>query len=746
MGVHRMEDFQAFQEQRYLNEMRPVFNKRALYSDTTGQFVIPAQPAAYSEVRIRFRTAKKNVDRVFFVWQGLRQLMRLADSDDLFDYFEIRFQLDNEKVSYYFLVESGTISCCYDFRGPVSETQEPFYFSITPGFSTPAWAQGAVMYQIFTDRFYNGDPGNDVLDGEYEYLGEKSAHVTDWSRYPAGKDVHFFYGGDLAGVLEKLDYLQGLGVEALYFNPLFVSPSNHKYDTQDYDHIDPHFGKIVRDEGRLLEDWETDNVNAVRYRTRVTDPENLRASDELFIRLVQEAHRRGMRVILDGVFNHCGSFHKWMDREGIYGGIPDGQAGAYRSPQSPWREFFHFQDSGGRPEGPAYEGWWGYETMPKLNYEGSRQLEEEILRIGRKWVSEPFCADGWRLDMAADLGHSPEYNHHFWMRFRQEVKRANPDALILAEHYGDPLPWLDGNQWDGVMNYDAFLEPVSWFFTGMEKHSDDRREDLYGNGEAFQKTMMRQGARLAGAPWFVCMNELSNHDHSRFLTRTNRKVGRENTLGPEAAQEGIDPAVFREAVVLQMTWPGAPTVYYGDEAGLCGFTDPDSRRAFPWGREDLSLVDFHREIIRIHRESQELRTGSFRWLKTGEQLLAYGRFDFSGQTLVAINNGTQELSVKLPVWELGVPYEGRMRRLLFTCQTGWNCLEEEYTVSGGNVCMTVPAHCAVVLRSRREGEPAEEDPTGEPAKDSPAKRPLGSRPKGARPKDRRNKKESRDGG
>ena len=288
-------------------------------------------------------------------------------------------------------------------------------------------------------------------------------------------DVREFYGGDLQGVLDKMDYLQELGVEVIYFNPLFVSPSNHKYDIQDYDYIDPHLGKIVSDEGELLPDGQRENRFASRYIDRVTNKANLEASNEMFAQVVAEAHRRGMRVILDGVFNHCGSFNKWMDRERIYEPQPDYPKGAYVSKESPYNSFFLFHDARNElwPYNGTYDGWWGHDTLPKLNYEDSPKLVEYIMKIARKWVSPPYNADGWRLDVAADLGHSPEYNHQFWREFRRNVKEANPNAIILAEHYGDPKSWLKGDQWDTVMNYDAFMEPVTWFLTGMEKHSDD---------------------------------------------------------------------------------------------------------------------------------------------------------------------------------------------------------------------------------------------------------------------------------
>ncbi|MDO4332965.1 MAG: alpha-glycosidase [Eubacteriales bacterium] len=684
--------------QQYVNEMRPVFAKRALYSDTTENYVTPAEPAPYTKVKIRFRSKRSNIDRVFLICKGQRYLMFKVFSDAQFDYYEVKLQLDNEKITYYFEVQAGAIICYYDYRGVAKRPDEHYNFVIIPGFETPDWAKGAVMYQIYVDRFCNGDPSNDVMTGEYQYIGEKTHRVEDWYQYPASMDVRNFYGGDLQGVLDKMDYLEGLGVEVLYFNPLFVSPSNHKYDIQDYDHIDPHYGKIVNDGGRLLEQWETDNTHAERYIRRVTDSENLQASDELFIQVVQEAHKRGMRVILDGVFNHCGSFNKWLDRERIYENAPGYEKGAYVSGESPYHGYFNFRDQNRFPYNPTYDGWWGHDTLPKLNYEGSRQLEEYILYIARKWVSPPFCADGWRLDVAADLGYSPEYNHRFWRKFRDAVKEANPEALILAEHYGDPSSWLQGDQWDTIMNYDAFMEPVTWFLTGMEKHSDDRRSDLMGNADSFVNAMKYHGAAMAMPSLLTSMNELSNHDHSRFLTRTNYKVGRTNSLGSEAANQDVNKAVLREAVVMQMTWPGAPTVYYGDEAGLCGFTDPDNRRTYPWGREDRQLIDFHRAAIRMHRDNPELKKGSLKWLLSDYNFIAYGRFDFKHQSVVLINNNDREVTKEVSVWELGIPKAAWLKRLIFTDERGFNVEPVTYRVEAGKISVTMPKTSAMVLR------------------------------------------------
>ena len=615
-----------------------------------------------------------------------------------FDFYVYEHQLDNEKLSYYFELHTGNIVGYYDARGLVYDVNEYYDFVVIPGFRTPDWAKGAVMYQIYVDRFCNGDPGNDVLTDEYCYINEPVHHVEDWNRYPAQMDVREFYGGDLQGVLDKLDYLQDLGVEVIYFNPLFVSPSNHKYDIQDYDYIDPHFGKIVDEKGDLLPYGQRGNRFASKYINRVTNKKNLEASNELFAKVVEEAHRRGMKVILDGVFNHCGSFNKWMDRERIYENAEGYEKGAFVSGESPYRKYFDFHNDYAWPYNGSYDGWWGHDTLPKLNYEGSKELFDYVLQIGRKWVSPPYNVDGWRLDVAADLGHSQEFNHHFWQEFRKAVKEANPNAIILAEHYGNTREWLQGNEWDTVMNYDAFMEPVTWFLTGMEKHSDDYREDLLGNADSFWGAMRHHSSSFAMPSWQVAMNELSNHDHSRFLTRTNHKVGRTNTMGPQAAEQGINKAVFREAVTIQMTWVGAPTIYYGDEAGVCGFTDPDNRRTYPWGHEDQELIQFHKDIIRLRKENDELRNGSIKEIGSDYNVLMYARFHKKGKSVVLVNNNYHPVTKDVPVWEAGIPKSGWMKVLMQTTDKGYMLNGQEYPISAGKIHVELPPTSATILK------------------------------------------------
>lgn len=685
----------------YIFYRKPTIRTEAFFADNTKFYQDPVEPTKDDEITLRFRTMKYNVDQVHIIVNEKKLPMEKEKSDFYFDYYKIVIPAGEENLKYYFEVSANGSTIYYNRIGVAKENNNDYNFSIVRGFSTPDWAKSAVMYQIFVDRFYNGDPTNDVLENEYIYIKETTKKVDDWGKYPATMGVREFYGGDLQGVMDKLDYLQDLGVDVIYLNPIFVSPSNHKYDIQDYDYIDPHFGRIVVDEGKLIEEGEESNKAATRYISRVTDKRNLEASNELFIELVEEIHRRGMKIILDGVFNHCGSFNKWMDRERIYEGATGYEEGAYISKESPYNTFFKFYDNEDRfwPYNSSYDGWWGHDTLPKLNYEDSEKLYNYVMEIAKKWVSPPYNIDGWRLDVAADLGHSNEYNHKFWKEFRKAVKEANPEAIILAEHYGDVAPWLQGDEWDTVMNYDAFMEPITWFLTGMEKHSDEYRGDLDGNYQTFSDAMKHHMSRFHYPSLQVAMNELSNHDHSRFLTRTNKKVGRTQSVGAAAADENVSKGVFKEAVLMQMTWPGAPTVYYGDEAGVTGWTDPDNRRTYPWGKEDMDLVYFHKSMIKIHKKYPAFMEGSLKFLYGERNVFSYGRFTEDDFAVVILNNNDEAKKLSIPVWQIGVSDNHYMQQIMLTVEEGHAEDKVNYEVEKGFLTITMPKRSSTVLHA-----------------------------------------------
>ncbi len=655
------------------------------FSDGSAGYMQPQEPSADQSVAVKFRTGKDNADQVMLVYGDrdftavpmVKLLPPKKDAFGAFDYWIGEIPPAKVTTNYYFQVYKGKDIAFYSRQGVEKNAPRNSYqFKIIPGFTVPAWMRGAVLYQIYTDRFYNGDPGNDVVDNEYLYDNWPSVRVKDWNQIPdptaystGGNRTREFFGGDIEGVIQKLPYLKSLGIDGIYFNPMFVSPSNHKYDAQDYENIDPHFGVIVKDtppgiglieaakdpiyKSPAFDKGSAVNKGALKYITRTTSQENLDASNAKMKELIDKAHSIGIKVIMDGVFNHVGSFSKWLDRENIY---PASQGpGAYESKDSPFASYFKFGDQKAWPNNESYDAWYGFKTLPKLYFENSAELTKKIMDIGAMWVGK-YKVDGWRLDVAADLGYSPKFNHQFWEQFRTSVKSANPDAVILAEVYGDASSWLNGREWDTVMNYDAFFEPIGWFLTGLEKHSDYARADLLNESGKFDASLREKMAKLPYNSLEVAMNQLDNHDHSRFLTRTSGFIDKERGAAgvsdPSNATLSTNKGILKEATVFQMTMPGAPTLYYGDEVGLAGLTDPDSRRAFPWdpALQDTELLAFFKQIIAIHKQFPALKTGSFSVLNNFRfGHYAYARWDAKDRIIVAMNNRATDSDVTIPL-------------------------------------------------------------------------------------------------
>ena len=486
-------------------------------------------------------------------------------SDACHDYWQVIVDSPYNRVYYYFQLDDGTETKLYYsnlFTDRLAQDRSEYFklpFNHRSDIArVPAWVKDAVVYNIFPDSF---------ASGKCEISGQP--HSQRFGQ----QTVRGKLGGTLDGVARNVDYLKALGVNCVYLNPIFAAGEYHKYDLLDYYHVDPCFG-----------------------------------GNEAFRTMVNTLHASGIRVIIDGVFNHCGwHFFAFEDvvknqKESCYKDWFYDLTFPVHCPETP-------------EEIPDYACFAYERMMPKLNT-ANPEVQKYFCDVGAYWVRE-YGIDGWRLDVAADLGHSPEFNHKFWKEFRRVVKEANPEAIILAEHYGDAMSWLQGDEWDTVMNYDAFMEPVSWFLTGMEKHSDEFNQGLLGNSESFIGAMTYHMPAFYAPSLYTAMNELDNHDHSRFLTRTNHRVGRVANVGPYAAAENTNKAVLREAVVIQMTWPGAPTLYYGDEAGQVGFTDPDNRRTYPWGQEDQELIRFYKEMIAVHRRFPVLAMGSLKFLYSG---------------------------------------------------------------------------------------------------------------------------------
>lgn len=418
-------------------------------------------------------------------------------------------------------------------------------------FNPPDWVQRSVFYQIFPDRFANGDRGNDP------------SGTQPWGAAPTPES---FFGGDLQGILDRLPYLEELGANALYLTPIFKARTNHKYDASDYLQVDPAFGDLA-----------------------------------LLRKLVAAAHQCGMHVILDAVFNHCGDgFWAFEDLRA------NGAASRYK-------DWFYGRGFPLRQDPPNYQTCGGAAYLPKLNVDNP-EVRDYLLKVATYWI-EQAGIDGWRLDVPWKVSLD------FWRQFRQAVRRANPQAYIVAETWRDTAPWLNGDTCDGVMNY-----PLRDYILDFCVRDTMDAEDF----DYFCRRLFEG----YGASAFYQLNLLGSHDTPRLLTLCRGDAGR-------AAL----------AMAAQFTLPGTPMVYYGDEAGMEGGNDPDCRRCMEWERTqwDGRIFDLTRRLIRARGEHPALQAGSFEPLLTFNGLYAFRRRLGEDEAVVVINPRTAYPNLEVPI-------------------------------------------------------------------------------------------------
>jgi glycosidase len=550
--------------------------------------------------------------------------MQVANSDRAYDYFHATVDL-RDGGTYVFEYHDGATDLYLTPKGftsrPDSGGSFAFAASRFPAFTTPDWVKNAVIYQIFPDRFRNGNTANDPDFHEWYYQGKTALPPSgkinpDYQEYfhlvknwadadaltkspytPDGRDWMAFFGGDIAGVREKLGYLKDLGITAIYFNPLFEAKSTHKYDCADYKKIDPHFG-----------------------------------SNEEFIDFVKAAHAAGIHVILDIVYNHSGNTH-WAFKDAVEKGP--------KSEYYTWYEFKKWPLPDGWPNvqhawKPAdyYYCWWGFGDLPDMNFDLSRNndAEKAIKDVSQAQVNEPLVTylldtteywlkdadvDGVRLDVPNELPY------WFWMLFNKRVKSVKPDAYIVGELWGNATDYVKPGVYDAVMNYAFFRDPVTKFL-GMGQ----------GTAEEFDASLASGRLAYPSQAVEVQMNLIDSHDTVRFLTQVGGNVNR-----------------LKLAALFGMTYIGAPTIYYGDEIGMQGGKDPDCRRPFIWTWEGdpqrMALHDYYKKLIAARKAHAALRTGEFRTLYATGMQYAYARSGGGENFVVALNAGKQ--SAKLPI-------------------------------------------------------------------------------------------------
>ena len=461
--------------------------------------------------------------------------------------------------------------------------------------SIPAWLTGAVFYQIFPDRFANGDVSNDP------------ANVYSWSKLPS---LYSYFGGDLSGIQRKLDYIQDLGVNAIYLNPIFQSAAPHRYHTTDYYRIDPKLG--------TMEDFHA---------------------------LLDEVHRRGMKLILDGVFNHCGrgffAFNDLLENQEF----------------SPYKDWFHVKhfpiDAFSPGEAVDYLAWWNIKSLPKFNTDNP-EVRKYLLGVARYWIEQGI--DGWRLDVPNEIDDDA-----FWAGFRREVRAANPDAALIGEIWEINPRWVGSGHFDGLMNYpvrDAVLDLLKW------------RNGITQFVERIENVMNAY-------PWendLVMYNTLGTHDTKRVRTYLDGDLKR-----------------VALAFTFLTAYPGLPAFYYGDEVGLEGDKDPDSRRTFPWDEKDwaMDLRNLVKKLISVRKTSLAIQTGTYQrvWVDEGMRGYAFVRQVDGEGVLVVLNASDKPMKTEIPVDGLGWK-DGSVTDLI---QGG------EFKVEGARLHVELPGYGGVWL-------------------------------------------------
>ncbi|MDN5346715.1 MAG: cyclomaltodextrinase / maltogenic alpha-amylase / neopullulanase [Clostridia bacterium] len=547
-----------------------------LYHRQTPRFL---QPLAPDRLILRLKTRRSKKQRCWVVYED-KSLKTAPMYPYAFTPHYIYYQAEVKvsrpwQVYYYFRCQRGDNPPKYLLAEGINKENRPFFYRWTPEaiFSVPDWIYDAVFYQIFPDRFYNADPSNDPPGTE------------PWGGEPTRSN---FFGGDLEGIRAKIPYLQFLGVNAIWLNPIFSSPSNHRYDTRDYLEIDPALG----------------------------DKTSLR-------QLTESLHAAGMRLILDGVFNHTGT-EFWAFRDVVA-----------RGEDSPYRDWYYFHGFPVQTEPiPNYACWWNIPSLPKLKATNP-EVRRYLLEVGAYWLREAGT-DGWRLDVPNEIEPS------FWREFRAKIKGTKPDAYIVGEIWRDARFWLQGRYFDGVMNY-LFRDLVLAYFA-CRRFKLSTLDFLLG--------LIR--LRYPEPSNFALLNLLGSHDTARIITAFQEGLAAvPGHMGSYA--EAVEH--LRPALILQMTYPGAPLIYYGDEVGMTGGPDPGCRRTMVWDTDswDVPLLNFYRRLISIRHRLAPLRRGLFQPLAVNdlEEVYLYARRLDKELAIIAINASDNPRVLEIEVDGLG---------------------------------------------------------------------------------------------
>lgn len=591
--------------------------QESIHSEVNQDFISNPYPTFEETISISLRMLSNTAVQGVYLYiskDGTRlRLPMLKTRRGAFDYYSHDFTIHQARTEYHFFIVTPDEVLYYTrhklTRYPPTEDHD---FVILADFQNPDWVPRSVFYQIFPDRFFNGDASNDIQSGAYEFDGHPTLKM-DWESEPLPFEAAQcldFYGGDLAGIRQKLPYLQELGINALYLTPIFSARTSHKYDCTDYFSVDLAFG-----------------------------------GDEALLDLINALHERGVYLILDVSINHTGSEHEWFLRA---------KAGEAE------REFYYPDGAGG------FLYWQGIHTLPQLNYNSSR-LRQIIYQgadsLIRHYLKAPFHADGWRLDVGHNTGRRglDQFGHEIFRGVRSATKDENPQAYIIGEHWRDNLAYLLGDQWDASMNYFASGRPLRCFAGEPDRYARDilplRSAPL--SGEDLRAQIEEHYHRLPNPIAFLQFNLIDSHDEIRFHNRPIFSFER-----------------YKGILILGFLLPGSFSVYYGDEIGLAGHEDSVEGCRYPmqwdasiWNTEIQAL---YQRLIALKRSESALHYGNYRFLYADDQTVALCRWDENRALIGIASHCEVSQRLTLPLYLLGLAentvFEDAFSGAVFTTQ------------------------------------------------------------------------------
>lgn len=636
-----------------MNELNSLW-QNSVYSDGSKFFVDNPLPKSGDKVTVSIQMAENSpVKHVLLNGKrngvGFPIKMEKKSTNNGLDRYSAQVQIFEKEFKYHFILATDDKVYYYDQEGIKTHIpDEARFFRIITDYVQPQWVKSAVFYQIFPERFANGDPSLSVKDNEYEFDGHPTIQVKDWNQVPADYNNSFcldFYGGDLIGIKKKIPYLKKLGVNALYLNPIFYAATVHKYDCLDYFKVDPHFG-----------------------------------GDDALADLCQELHKNGMKIILDVSINHTGIANRWFNRDGTF--FPKSE-GAYNNKNSDERDYYFFNEDN------SYKSWFDVETLPTLNYT-SEKLRKTLYggkeSLVQKWLLPPFSTDGWRFDVADTMARNDkiQLHHEVWPQIRKSIHEANDQAYILAEDWTDCTDFLNGDEWDSPMNYYGSCRPIRGFYGQVDffnRHDPELRKIKFKwSAQDTARCIKEYNARL---PWTirqVLFNLFDSHDIGRFHN------------DPEISKDAV-----RGAVMMIFTLPGCTNVYYGDEAEIDGITETNEgcRYPMPWDKdiENTSSYKLYSKMCQLKTKQEAFIDGGFKFVYADQGVLAFARFTASDVYITLCSNNEQSCNVQFDISCFGASFA--MGKAPEMDVTGEN-LDAE--IEKGTLKIKVPAGKAYLIK------------------------------------------------